>query len=113
MRLAKINKYRNAVATAASRELWYSELALDTSTAVGTTGVAVDSKHLYVKSANGTSLQALNISNPGKTGFQTQCLLNASSNIIDWNTALYDECLVVAGDSQGVVTVWKDHSESI
>ncbi|KAJ2515295.1 hypothetical protein H4217_005255 [Coemansia sp. RSA 1939] len=113
MRLAKINKYRNAIATAASRELWYSELALDTSTAVGTTGIAVDSKHLYVKSANGTSLQALNISNPGKTGFQAPCLLNASSNIIDWNTALYDECLVVAGDSQGVVTVWKDHSESI
>ncbi|KAJ1662178.1 hypothetical protein IW140_006116 [Coemansia sp. RSA 1813] len=113
MRFAKFNKYRNAVATVAAHELWHSELALSTDTTIGANGLAADSKHLYAKSANGSSLQVLNISSPRKAGFQAECLLDATEKIVDWNTALYDECLVVAGDSHGMVAVWKDHSEAL
>ncbi|KAJ1995454.1 hypothetical protein GGI25_002431 [Coemansia spiralis] len=114
MRFARFNKYRNAVATVAARESWHSELAIDTSVSLGADGLAVDSKHLYVKSANGNSLQALNVDNPGKAGHQTECLFNASGKIVDWNTALYDDSgLVVFGDNQGAVSVWKDRSERL
>ncbi|KAJ2552865.1 hypothetical protein EV175_003150 [Coemansia sp. RSA 1933] len=113
MRFANFNKYRNAAATVAARELWYSELALDTGTAIGANGLAADSKHLYVKASNGSSLQVLNIDDPGKTGFRAGLQLGGVDGILDWNTAYYDECLLVAGGSQGTVTVWKDHRESL
>ncbi|KAJ1906449.1 hypothetical protein LPJ81_001350 [Coemansia sp. IMI 209127] len=113
MRFANFNKYRNAVATVAARELWHSELAIDTSTAIGANGLAADGTHLYVKAINGTSLQVLNIDSPGKAGFQAECLPGATEKIVDWNTALYADCLLVAGDSQGTVSVWKDHKESL
>ncbi|KAJ2846015.1 hypothetical protein GGI22_006372, partial [Coemansia erecta] len=100
-------------ATVAARELWHSELAIDTSTAIGANGLAVDGAHLYVKSANGTSLQVLSIDSPGKAGFQAECLPGATEKIVDWNTALYADCLLVAGDSQGMVSVWKDNKESL
>ncbi|KAJ1812179.1 hypothetical protein LPJ75_003775, partial [Coemansia sp. RSA 2598] len=108
MRLGAFNRYRNAVATVAGREAWYSELALNTANSIASDGLAIDDKRLYVKAANGHALQALDAGMPGKLGAQTETLAGSMGQILDWTTAPYDTGLVAACDSNGTVELWSD-----
>ncbi|KAJ2056884.1 hypothetical protein GGI17_005944, partial [Coemansia sp. S146] len=108
MRIGGYNKYRSAVATVAAREAWYSELSIDSSGALGANGLAIDNDTLYLKSAGGCSLQALDIARTGKVGLQAAVLPSSTGRLVDWNTATHDEHLVAAGDEHGVVAVWKN-----
>ncbi|KAJ2384626.1 hypothetical protein H4S02_004727 [Coemansia sp. RSA 2611] len=104
MRLAKFNKFRNAVASPAPREAWYSELAADAD------GLAIDGRSLYVRSQGGNSLVAIDIDCSGKVDdAQAGVLPGSAGKIVDWSTAQHEDCLVAAVDSQGTVAVWKDH----
>ncbi|KAJ1941614.1 hypothetical protein GGF37_003471, partial [Kickxella alabastrina] len=113
MRFGGFNKYRNAVAVVAGREAWYSELAIDTVTSIASNGLAADDTHIYVKTANGHSLQALALDQPGKVGSQAGSLGNSAGRILDWSTALYDTSLLAASDDQGTVTVWRSCSTEL
>ncbi|KAJ2062243.1 hypothetical protein GGH13_006478, partial [Coemansia sp. S155-1] len=108
MRFGGHNKYRSAVATVATRETWYSELSIDSSGALGTNGLAIDGDTLYLKSAGGCSLQALDIACTGKVGLKAAVLPSSTGRLVDWSTATHDEHLVAAGDEHGVVAVWKN-----
>ncbi|KAJ2487043.1 hypothetical protein IWW37_005386, partial [Coemansia sp. RSA 2050] len=103
MRITSQNKYRSAVATAAARDAWYSELSTDSSGALGTNGLAIDHDTLYLKAAGGCSLQALDITRTGKVGLQALVLPSSTGRLVDWSTAAHDERLVAAGDEHGVV----------
>ncbi|KAJ2423758.1 Coronin-7, partial [Coemansia sp. RSA 2522] len=113
MRLAKFNKYRNATASLATREAWYSDLALDASDSVSADGLAIDGHSLYVKATGGNSLQAIDLNCPGKVGSQTTTLSGPAERIVDWTTALHHDNLVAAADSQGSVTVWQDRIQTV
>ncbi|KAJ2742477.1 hypothetical protein GGI20_004451, partial [Coemansia sp. BCRC 34301] len=108
MRIGSHSKYRSAAATVVAREAWYSELSIDSSTALGANGLAIDSNKLYLKSVNGCALQALDIMRPGKVGLQAALLPSLTGRLVDWSTALHDESLVAAGDEHGLVAVWKN-----
>ncbi|KAJ2238023.1 hypothetical protein GGI13_008376, partial [Coemansia sp. RSA 455] len=108
MRFGGHNKYRSAIATVAVRETWYSELSIDSSGALGTNGLAIDGDALYLKSAGGCSLQALDIACTGKVGLKAAVLPSSTGRLVDWSTATHDEHLVAAGDEHGVVAVWKN-----
>ncbi|KAJ2122413.1 hypothetical protein IW147_003396 [Coemansia sp. RSA 720] len=113
MRLAKFNKYRNATASLATREAWYSDLALDASDSVSADGLAIDGHSLYVKATGGNSLQAIDLDCPGKVGSQTTTLTGPTGRIVDWSTALHHDSLVAAASSQGSVTVWQDRVQAV
>lgn len=111
MRLPKFNKYRNAVATVSKREEWYSELSLDTDVSTGSNGLALDDRSIYVKTASGNSLQAIDIAQPGKIGAQTKTLERGSpGRLTDWTTSMCDESTVAAADDCGVVSLWRTSS---
>ncbi|KAJ2825951.1 hypothetical protein GGI24_003028, partial [Coemansia furcata] len=110
MRIGNYNKYRSAVATVTPREAWYSELSIDSSGTSGTNGLAIDSDTLYLKSAGGSSLQALDIARTGKVGLYSAMLPSSTGRLVDWSTAAHDEHLVAAGDEHGVVAVWKNRT---
>ncbi|KAJ2897556.1 hypothetical protein IWW38_001676, partial [Coemansia aciculifera] len=107
MRIGGYSKYRSATATVAARESWYSELLVDSNTALGANGLAIDCDTLYVKAASGCTLQALDIARPGKIGSHAVALPSSMGRLVDWTTALHDDNLVAAGDECGVVSVWK------
>ncbi|ORX66266.1 DUF1900-domain-containing protein [Linderina pennispora] len=104
MRFAKVNKYRNAVATVTGRETWYSELSLDASASLGSNGLAISDDSLYLKTVSGNALQA------GKVGGQVKVLSSTGGRVQDWNVSGFEDGLAIAGDDQGTVTLWKDHA---
>ncbi|KAJ2277759.1 hypothetical protein GGH14_003177 [Coemansia sp. RSA 370] len=103
----------NATASLATREAWYSDLALDASDSVSADGLAIDGHSLYVKATGGNSLQAIDLNCPGKVGSQTTTLSGPAERIVDWTTALHHDNLVAAADSQGSVTVWQDRIQTV
>ncbi|KAJ2719002.1 hypothetical protein GGI07_005473 [Coemansia sp. Benny D115] len=114
MRFSGFNKYRNAAATVAGREAWYSELSIDASTSIASNAIAVDDSRMYIKTANGHGLQALALDTPGKVGQQAQHLEGTmSGRILDWNTALHSTELLTAGDDQGTVAVWRAGAQEL
>ncbi|KAJ2661362.1 hypothetical protein IW148_003358 [Coemansia sp. RSA 1199] len=104
---------RNATASLATREAWYSDLALDASDSVSADGLAIDGHSLYVKATGGNSLQAIDLDCPGKVGSQTTTLTGPTGRIVDWSTALHHDSLVAAAGSQGSVTVWQDRVQAV
>ncbi|KAI8323961.1 DUF1900-domain-containing protein, partial [Martensiomyces pterosporus] len=108
MRLGGFNKYRNATAAVAGREAWYSELSLDVDVSVGSNGLAIDDGNLYVKTANGSSLQVLSVDQPGRVGSRASVLPSSTGRLVDWSASHFEDGLVIGGDEQGVVSLWKD-----
>ncbi|KAJ2613657.1 hypothetical protein H4S08_002091 [Coemansia sp. RSA 1365] len=104
----RFNKYRNATAAVPGRELWYSELSVDTSVAVGANGLAIDGAALYAKASNGNALQAIDLAQPGKVGTHTNILSALPGRILDFSTATHDDCLAIASDELGNVGLWRN-----
>ncbi|PIA12788.1 DUF1900-domain-containing protein [Coemansia reversa NRRL 1564] len=107
---SRFNKYRNATAAVPGRELWYSELSIDTSVAVGANGLAIDGAALYARTSSGNALQAIDLAQPGNVGAHANILSALPGRILDFNTATHDDCLVVASDELGNVGLWRNQS---
>ncbi|KAJ1742728.1 hypothetical protein LPJ68_001607 [Coemansia sp. RSA 1086] len=106
MRLAKFNKFRNALASPSAREAWYRELAIDPAISAGADGLAIDSSSLYLKAPGGASLQAIDLDSSDRSSGRLHTLSGPAGAIVDWSTAAHSDALVGAGDDQGTVTIW-------
>ncbi|KAJ2848853.1 hypothetical protein IWW36_003041, partial [Coemansia brasiliensis] len=111
MRLAKFNKFRNAIASPFTREAWYSELSIDSTTSVGADGLAIDANFLYLKAHGGTSLQAIELDSSDRNSGWLHMLSGPAGAILDWSTAIHSDDLVSAGDDRGTVTIWHSRAQ--
>ncbi|KAJ2453444.1 hypothetical protein EV183_002197 [Coemansia sp. RSA 2336] len=111
MRLAKFNRFRNALASPPARDAWYRELAIDPAISAGADGLAIDSSSLYLKAPGGASLQAIDLDGSDRSSGRLHTLSSPTGAIVDWSSAVHSDALVSAGDDQGTVTIWRSRTQ--
>ncbi|RUP51924.1 hypothetical protein BC936DRAFT_144358 [Jimgerdemannia flammicorona] len=111
-RFQNISKFRNSLGKPVKKELWYSDLPINTSSSSEASNlIAVSSKWLAIKwnfGAGGT-LGILPINQVGKFNAAGPApLLDAhTSSLSDWDFSEFDSDLLATGAEDGVVKIWK------